>query len=287
MNKRRGTTARFGDDNVLRGMSASRTGEVISLNLPLDDPHTSYGRSAFVRTATVHNQFHPIGDGRYMVVNDDEVSLALQGSSHWDSLAHVGISSPDTDAIYHDGATLSETYPEAAASTLGIQALGPGIVTRGVLIDVVAAFGGSLPYLTPEFRISADVVHQCLQRQAVSVEAGDAVLVYTGFQHLKASNGGAYPRETPGLDGSTVAMWTELDILALISDNPAVESQPNDHAVHAGLLVERGMPLGELWALDELVQACRSDDRYDFALVSVPLNIEGAFGSTANAIAIR
>ena len=113
------------------------------------------------------------------------------------------------------------------------------------------------------------------------------MLLYTGFERRRQALGGRYPLESAGVDGSTVALWQELDILALIGDNPAVEAMPCDYDIHIGLLRDLGMPLGELWALDRLAQACRDDGRYDFLLTSVPLNIDGAFGSPANALAIR
>jgi kynurenine formamidase len=48
-----------------------------------------------------------------------------------------------------------------------------------------------------------------------------------------------------------------------------------------------GIQLGELFALDELAEKCRADGVYEFLFVSIPLNVKGAFGSPANAIAIR
>ena len=126
-----GTPARFGSSNVLRALAASRTGEIISLNLPLDDPNDLFGRGAFKRTMRVHNRVRPLGDGRHIVVNDDEIYLALQGSSQWDSYAHFGLMSDDGKGIYYGGAGLEETYPQPSAPNLGIHALGPGIVARG------------------------------------------------------------------------------------------------------------------------------------------------------------
>lgn len=283
-----GAPARFDARNVQRGMQASRTGEVISLNLELADPVAPYGRTPFRRTMRVHNDFRPLDDGRYMIVNDDEISVALQGTSHWDSFGHFGLSSPETDAVYHGGHTLRETYPHSSSPNLGIQALGPGVVTRGVLLDPAALFADEATgYLEGDFIITRDILEQCISAQGVTIEAGDAVLIHTGFQRRRAALGGEFPKLTAGLDGSSVELWRQLDILALIADNPAVEATPNDHAVHIGILLEAGIPLGEFWALDELAQACRSDGHYDFTLVSVPLNIHGAFGSPANAIAIR
>jgi kynurenine formamidase len=283
-----GAPAKFGEANVIRGLRAATTGEVISLNLPLDDENVPLGRSGFKRTMRLHNHVRPVMTGQNVVINDDEVSFALQGSSQWDALAHVGLATDSGTGVYHGGAGLEETYPQASAPRLGIQALGPAVVTRGVLLDLVAHFSQEdVGYLDADVRIGRTAVEECIERQQETILPGDAVLIYTGFERRRSAFEGKYPSGTAGLDGTTVPLWAELDIFALIADNVAVEATPPDYSVHLGVLRDLGIPLGELWALDRLAMSCRSDARYEFLLVSVPLNIDGAFGSTANAVAIR
>lgn len=282
----RGAPARFGAENVLRGLAAARTGRIVSLNAELADSHVPFGRAPFRRTMRLHNQVRPLQDGGYVVINDDEVSFALQGSSQWDSFAHFGHITPGDSGAYFGGVGLDETYPSMTTETLGIQALGPGIVCRAVLLDVVGTVGPDTGFLGGDVMIDRALVEETLQRQDVSVEPGDAVLLYTGFERHRASLGGAFPARTAGLIGDTVELWRELDILALASDNPAVERTPADYSVHIGVLRDMGVPMGELWALGALADICREEERYDFCLASVPLAIHGAFGSTANAVAI-
>jgi len=233
----------------------------------------------------LHNQLRPFGEGRYMVVNDDEVSFALQGSSQWDAYGHFGVIDSESDSIFFGG-NLTDTFPAPSAGRIGIQALGPGIVTRGVLVDVVTEYGDGAPFLDGDCRIDTAMVERCLERQGVSVEPGDAVLVYTGMERRRASMGGAWPPDSAGLTADTISLWERLDIQALVSDNLGIDVTPGDNALHASLLKGRGVPLGELWALDHLAQRCRAESRWDFLLAAVPLNIFGAFGSPANAIAI-
>ena len=52
-------------------------------------------------------------------------------------------------------------------------------------------------------------------------------------------------------------------------------------------LVDRGLPLGEFWVLDELAADCAGDGRYECMLVAPPLNIPGAVGSPLNPIALK
>ena len=281
-----GAPARFGAANVLRGLAASTTGQMISLNLELDDPNIPFGRAPFRRTMRVHNDLRPLGDGRHVVISDDEVSFALQGSSQWDAFAHFGMLADDGHSVYYDGHELNETYPQPSAAHLGIQALGPAVIARGVLLDLVAVAGGDEGFVAGNQRLSVAVLEDAIARQGVEILPGDAVLLYTGFERRRRSLGGAYPAEVGGLDGSSVTLWKQLDILALIADNVAVEANPADYSIHIGLLRDLGIPLGELWALEDLAAACREQNRHDFLLASVPLNIHGAFGSPANAVAV-
>jgi kynurenine formamidase len=283
---RAGAPARFGAANVLRGLRASRTGEVVNLNLDINQPEAPFGRPAFRRSVRLHNQIRPLGDGRYMVINDDEAFLSLQGSSQWDSFAHFGVIEPGSPGVYHGGAGLEETFPAASAATLGIEALGAGILTRGVLLDCVAAFGDGADFLDPSVAMTRAMIEDVISAQEVEIEAGDAVLIYTGLERRRARLGGAWPRDCAGLLGDTVALWTDLDILALISDNLGIDVTPGTNVMHAELLCRAGIPFGELWALDSLAQRLRAEQRWEFLLASVPLSISGAFGSPANAVAV-
>jgi hypothetical protein len=47
-----------------------------------------------------------------------------------------------------------------------------------------------------------------------------------------------------------------------------------------------GMPIGEVWDLEELAKACREENRWTFFLPSQPLNLEAGVASPANVMAI-
>jgi kynurenine formamidase len=95
----------------------------------------------------------------------------------------------------------------------------------------------------------------------------------------------------PGLEPTEAmaAFLWDLHVAAVASDTMAVEaSRPAlDFPLHRRLLPLLGIPLGELWVLDELADACAADGRYDAFVVSVPLYLRGAVGSPAQAVAIR
>lgn len=265
-----------------------RDGQVIPLSLPLSTSFRGGRRPPFHRTVLLHNSLRPLPDGRFVVINDDAAEFALQGSSQWDGLAHVGCIEPGSTAVFYGGRTLSEVGRDAVPKTLGIENnLAHGIATRGVVLDMVSFLGHTdLGYL-PGTPVNAGMVTSYLDEVGIELAPGDIVLLYTGAQRQYAANGDSWPESVPGFDGSTVSLWRDARIAALVSDNPAVEAAPVDWSIHIGVLRDLGVVLGELWFLDELVEACRADGRYECMVASAPLNIPGAFGSPCNAIALR
>ena len=228
----------------------------------------------------MHNQIRPRDDGSYVVVNDDVIEIAMQGSTHWDALAHWGAIEPDVPGVYFGGAGLNETFPEFGAKTLGIDQLAAGVVTRGVLLDFVREIDGpEALFLADGHNIGLAQLESCLRRENVQLAAGDVVFTYTGFQQ-RVKTRGFGPAGRRRAAGARNCCSTRCRcgarpcVFALCSDNPSVEPVPMpDGRFHTIALKHLGIHLGELFALDDLVEACRSDGVYEFLLVSTPLNV--------------
>jgi len=47
-----------------------------------------------------------------------------------------------------------------------------------------------------------------------------------------------------------------------------------------------GTPIGELWNLEQLAEACKKENKYSFFFTSAPLNEHGGIASPPNALAI-
>jgi kynurenine formamidase len=283
----RGAVRNITPEVIVGARTLVKRGEVIPLNARIDDPNPAVGRQAARRSVRMHNSPRAVGDGRFVIFNDDSLEFPLQGSSHIDALAHCGVLTPGRNEVFHGGANLEEVHPEPVAKSLGIEAYGGAIVTRGVLVDVVAEVAPETGMLPDGYRVTDAVLEACLGRQATELRPGDAVLLFTGFEARRRQLGGNVPAATAGIDGSSLRLWREARVSLIACDNLAVEAYPGDYAVHIGALVELGIPLGELWALEQLAASCRRDHDYEFLLVSVPLNLPGAFGSPANAVAVR
>jgi kynurenine formamidase len=85
-------------------------------------------------------------------------------------------------------------------------------------------------------------------------------------------------------------LWNSK-VAAIGADCPGVEAFPfdftDDSALHYRALPLLGLPLGELFVLAPLAEDCARDRRYEFMVVSAPLNLEGGIASPPNAVAIK
>jgi kynurenine formamidase len=270
-----GTLNRITSQSVLGALAIPRQGRRISLDLPLGyvDPPL-YGRTRFT---------HHIFDRNRNMVEDELTNLDPQASSQWDSLRHIR-----AGKFGHFRGTPG---PE-----LGIDAfVGHGLVMRAVLIDLPAYEGHRFDAFT-ERSITAAELAACADQAGIAIQEGDLLLVRTGWLAAYRLRDGV-PDEmlamptTVGLDASAEMarfLW-DSGCCAVAADNPAVEVLPGSRAVgslHRRLIPALGMPLGELWDLDELAAACAESGRYEVCVVSVPLRVPGGVASPANAVAI-
>jgi kynurenine formamidase len=285
-----GTLNRLTGHVVAAAATYARTGERIGLSLPLGLPDPPFfGRMPFTHT------FKTMGPTAW----DDFVDgFYLQCSSQWDGLRHVG--SPDG---WYGG---WQAQPIDDLETLGIHHWATrGIVGRGVLVDLAAYATAADPGYDPFTRVAfrpADLVG-ALAAQGSSLRAGDILCVRTGWADkyltLSATERVAFAADMQDVVGYTSAglagseemagfLW-DSGIAAVPCDNPAVEVVPVDRAdgsLHGRLIPGLGMAIGELFSFADLAAACAREGRYEFMFVSVPLNLTGAVGSPANAVAI-
>jgi kynurenine formamidase len=142
--------------------------------------------------------------------------------------------------------------------------------------------------LSDAYQITQQDLEQALSRQQLTLQAGDAVVIHTGWGKLWDKDAARYGRGNPGI-GVAAAEWLARQNPVLVgADTPPVEVSPNPDPqislpIHQIMLVVNGIHLLENLKLDELA-ARRA---YEFALIVEPLKIQGGTGSTVAPIAIR
>jgi kynurenine formamidase len=272
-------------ERVVAAAKLVRKGAAFPLNLPVTQPDPPlYGRGKVQQTILGG----PNGRDDYLD------NFYPQASSQWDSLRHIR----HPEHGWYNGVTDEEIV--AGGGKLGIENMAQrGIAGRGVLLDVArarAADSGVYDCSTSEIIIPADL-DECAHAQGVRVDAGDILLIRTGwlewyFEQTADVRERLSDREklrAPGLgppEEMTEYLWN-LHIAAIAADNPALESWPPSDFMHWRLIPLLGMPIGELWWLDDLAADCAADGVYEFFFTSAPLNVPGGVGSPPNALAIK
>jgi kynurenine formamidase len=270
---------------VLAAVGLVRSGEVVSLDLPLDLPDPPlFGREPYRHHVFALNRNE---------MDDRLDNFHLQGSTQWDALGHVRC----REHGFWGGRTADRT---SDANDLGIEQWAEhGIVGRGVLVDVAgwaASVGRSLDALAGTEITAADL-QAVLDAQRTTLEPGDVLCVRTGwagaYRAMDAAARVAFAAEPAfaGLraDEDTARFLWDAHVAAVVCDNPAVEVVPGDPLVgslHRRLIPLLGIALGEMFDLDELARRCRAGDRWAFLFVAVPLKVPGGIGSPGNAVAI-
>ncbi|KAF2741542.1 putative cyclase [Polyplosphaeria fusca] len=230
-----------------------------------------------------------------LMMNDDRVTFNTQTSTQWDGLRHWGFD----DGRFYNGMTQKEIL-ENKTSRLGIQAWArEGIVGRGVLIDFVSyAQRKGIKYdALGHHAVSLKTVHEIASECNFAFQAGDIILLRTGFTTAfeqatldqKKAIMAKSPFEYPGMASNfEVLAWLwDTQIAAVAGDCPGFEAwPPTEHGMHQILLAGFGMPIGEMFTLDELARECERQKRWTCFVASEPLNVQGGVASPPNALAI-
>ncbi|CAN5701330.1 cyclase family protein [soil metagenome] len=197
------------------------------------------------------------------------------------------------DAICHqaDGLKLfggipvnREVQTPRGFTSLGIEEV-PPIIAPGVLLDVAAGY--ETESLEPGYAVTAEDLRSCCERQGVSIEAGDVVLVRTG--NARYWNDPERYLEGPGMATGASEWLAQKGVLAVGADNMAWdvvgEKDPELGCTlpgHLVLLARHGIYIIENLMLDELADV----GHYRFQFICIPLKLVGATGSPVRPIAV-
>ncbi|MCW2767876.1 cyclase family protein [Nocardioides sp.] len=280
----RGSLNLLDESTTLAAVSIPKTGKLYQLGLPIQrtgiplvDYRGAPQRLSMVSHADEH-MYEPYGGTPGVGCHEDVLVLASHTSTHMDALCHVYEGGKTYNGFGNDN---METF--AGATRCGIDKAGP-IVTRGVLIDVAKAKG--VDWLAAGYVITVEDLEQALTTQGSELRAGDAALVRTGWVDWFYASGEVMSLEQPGIGLDAAAYLARKDVVAVCSDNTAVEAQPFDRGEflgsHVELLVRHGIYLIEHLNLSVL----SADDCYEFLFCTSPLRVTGATASPVNPFAV-
>ncbi len=182
-------------------------------------------------------------------------------TTHIDALCHVW----DENGMWN-GRTPQQAIDSTGAKFGDVDQWREGIITRGVLLDVPRHRGE--PFVTLEKPVHGWELEEIAAAQGVSLQPGDALLVYSGRERWHAANpqwtGGPHG---PGLHASCLPFIRDNDVAVLGWD--LMDAQPNEYnlpwTVH-GVIFAYGVALLDNALLQPLAEACAAEGRHEFML---------------------
>jgi kynurenine formamidase len=154
-----------------------------------------------------------------------------------------------------------------------------------VLIDVAAAKG--IDMLPNGYRIGRNDLVRALEKQKVSLQVGDVVLIRTG-RMKQYEDTASYMTNPPGLGMAAARFLVEEGGAMVVgADNLSFEAFPSETKnnyvpVHSYLLAQQGTPIMELVYLEALSR----DKVYEFAFIGGSLKLRGSDAAPMRPIAI-
>lgn len=213
--------------------------------------------------------------------NDDLITGWVGVGSQIDGLGHAGI-----DGTYFNCNKANDFSRVDGLTKLGIENV-PAVATRGVLLDMAGFFGTDMVKEGTAFNRSEIV--GAMKRQGIkSIEKGDIVLFYTGWQKLVGKDNKRFISGNSGLGREGARYLASLGVAMIGSDTSNFEVIPFEHGsgvyeVHQILLAQNGIYILENMNTEEMVR----DKAWEFLFTLGPARITGGVQAIINPIAIK
>jgi kynurenine formamidase len=259
-----------------------RSGRIVSLSRPL--PTTPGPMNP---QPAQHHLIRKVGrpDGLDCAIDYFGIHFHGHQTTHIDALCHCW----DQDGMWGGRDPLKELSSDGSMPGShwgGVDHWRDGIVTRGILLDVPRFRG--VPHVTVDRPVDGDELRQIARAENITMDPGDALLIYCGRERLEATGWNPYNDERPGLHASCLTFIRNEDVSALGMD--MLDANPNEFnnrrwTIHDSLY-KFGVPMIDNCSLGSLAEACAEEDRWEVMFMVAPLVLIGGTGSPVNPLAL-
>ena len=220
----------------------------------------------------------------------DAISYGIHDgtNSHLDALCHYALTRDGKRLVFNGH---PQDLDEKGCKANGIDRMGPGIVTRGILVDLPLLRG--VPYLEPGTPIYVSDLEAWEKYAGVKIASGDALFIRTGRWARRAKLGPwNAAREAAGLHGS-VMPWLKQRDIALLGGDGVNDVQPSGvtgageaaaRPVHTLAIAVLGVPLVDNAYLEDVAREAASRKRWEFMTTVQFTRIPGGTATTFNAL---
>lgn len=271
-------------ESVLAATQLVTTGKVYSLGIIVGKDTPAFPPRSLSVTVLQPNQNGNSGLGSNNFTYNDDIFMGWLGiGPQIDGLGHSGI-----DHKYYGDRSYDDFAPASGLTELGLEQL-PGLVGRGVLLDMTAHFDVEMveegvPYTREDIIAAAE-------SQEVEIREGDVVLFHSNWLNMldgENADPARYAAAEPGLGVSGAEYLAEIGVMAVGADTWGMEVVPAEtdgeaFRAHQILQTENGIYILENMETRELV----ADGVSEFLFVLGQARLQGAVQMIVNPIAIR
>lgn len=217
----------------------------------------------------------------------DIIQLSLHDGlhSHMDALCHYQ-KVVDGERVIFNG--YQANLSAVGCQDLAIDRMGPGYVTRGILVDMPALRG--VDWLEPSTPIYPEDLEEWERYAGVRIGSGDALMIRTGrWAKREAEGAWAYGQGGAGLHASVIPWLRERDVALLISD-AVNDVQPSgvegiNRPIHQLTQVNLGLPLVDNGYLEDAAATAQRLGRWEFMFTLHIMQLRGATAAPFSALA--
>ena len=239
---------------------------------------------------TKHEMFHNPATGKIAGALDI-ISFGIHDgtNSHLDALCHYRLPR-DGQLLVFNGHP--QDLDENGCKANAIDRMGPGIFTRGILVDMPLLKG--VEFLDPGTPIYVSDLEAWEKHAHIKISSGDAVFVRTGRWARRAKLGPwNAAREAAGLHASVIPWLKQRDI-SLLGGDGVNDVQPSGvqgtgeaagRPIHTLMIAVIGVPLVDNAYLEDVAKEAASHKRWEFLTTVQFTRIKGGTASPFNALA--
>jgi hypothetical protein len=221
----------------------------------------------------------------------DIIQLSIHDglNSHLDALCHyqgpLG-RKPGEPAVSYNGFPF--TLTAAGCQQSAADRMGPGYITRGVLVDMPLL--RKVRWLEPSTPIYAEDLEAWEQFAGIRIGAGDALLVRSGrWAKREAEGPWPYGQAGAGLHAS-VLPWLKARDVSLLASDAVNDVQPSgvegiNRPIHQLTQVNLGLPIVDNAYLEDAAREAARLRRWEFMFTLHIFQIQGGTASPFNALA--
>jgi kynurenine formamidase len=288
------TASKFGPDDQIGNLNyvtpaktlvASKLitkGKAYRLGVETNKNTPAYGTRTFSITVLQPGQAGGASLGPTKTTYNDDIITGWVGiGSQIDGLGHAGI-----DNLYFNCNKAADFAMPDGLKKLGIENV-PAVATRGVLLDMAGYFNTDVVKEGTAFNRTE--IEGAMKRQSIqSIERGDVVLFYTGWQKLLGKDNKRFISVNPGLGREGARYLASLEVAMVGADTANFEVIPFENGagiyeVHQILLALNGIHILENINTEEMVK----DQAWEFLFTLGPARITGGVQAFVNPIAIK